>query len=345
MKKQTLCLIFGGKSREYSVSLKSCGCILKHINREKFEIHKIGITEEGKWYVYCGDECLIENGEWISSTEKYPVSLFVNTGEITYFCYGEEKRIKPDTVFPIIHGAYGEDGVLHSVFDVMGIRCLGCNNEAGALTVNKYLTKLIAKENGVPVADFFILNKSSTYTESEIYKRAEKIGYPLFVKAVSSGSSVGVYRVENRNSLTLCIEKALEISNSVLVEKSISGVETEIAILERNGEIILGKIGQIEYEGDFYDYKAKYQSSSTRLVIPAKIGEECENLIKEYAKTLFRATGCHGMCRADFFVTKEDEVIFNELNTVPGFTSGSMYPLLMTDSACSLSDLIDIICL
>lgn len=345
MKKRTLCLIFGGKSKEYAVSLRSCACILKHIDREKFELHKIGITENGEWYLFSGDEALIESGEWIYNKEKYPVFLSPNTGELIYERNGRKISLKPDIAFPIVHGDYGEDGRLRGLFDIMGIRCIGCSAEAGAVTFNKHLTKLIALSKGIDVCDFFCINGRQGMNIEDIKEKARGIGYPLFVKAAASGSSIGVYKVKSEEALIPSLEKALEISKTVLIEQEVVGTETEIAILESEGKIRLGKIGQIEHTGDFYDYDTKYGNSEVKLIIPAKIGEECANLIKKQAREIFTATGCRGMCRADFFVTAEGKVVFNELNTVPGFTSGSMYPLLMADDTGEITDLINNICL
>ena len=340
MKKRTLCLIFGGESTEYDVSLKSCACILRHLNRENYVLYKIGISKDGKWYLYEGDESKIGSGEWINDALKYNINFSVNDGAIA--CENG-LSIKPDIIFPIIHGKYGEDGVIKAVFDIMKIKCTGCDTESGALCVNKYLTKLIAQENGVPVADFFVVRKEYT-DKNRILKRGKEMGYPLFVKAVSSGSSIGIYKVKEEKSLMTCIEKALNYSDTVLVEREIKGVETEIALLETKNGILTGKIGQIEYEGEFYDYERKYCDNKTNLVIPAKVSERCANRIKDYAVTLFKATGCRGMCRADFFVTDKEKVIFNEVNTVPGFTSGSMFPLLMTDENRNIGDIIDLLC-
>ncbi len=340
MKKRTLCLIFGGENEEYDVSLKSCACILRNLNRGNYDLYKIGVSRDGKWYLYSGDEAKIENGEWIDDPLKYSVSISINDGAV--ICENG-LFIKPDIIFPILHGKYGEDGIIKSVFDIMKVRCTGCNTESGALTVNKYLTKLIARENGVPVADFFIVRKGYT-DKSRILSKGKSIGYPLFVKATSSGSSIGVFKVKEEKSLITCIEKALSYSDTVLVEREIKGKETEIALLEWENGVITGKIGQIEYEGEFYDYERKYNDGQTKLVIPAKISEDCGERIRSYAKTLFVATGCRGMCRADFFVTDKEEVIFNEVNTVPGFTSGSMFPLLMTDKDRDIGDIIDLLC-
>lgn len=342
MKKQTLCLIFGGKSEEYFVSLKSCACILRYINREKYDIFKIGITRDGGWYLYTGEEDKIESGAW-ESDSVIPLYASLSCGELTYFD-GEEKRIKPDIVFPIIHGAYGEDGRLKGFFDSMNLKCLGCPTESGAVTANKYLTKLIARENSVPVADFHLVRRENSLYLEEVYQRAKELHYPLFVKAVNQGSSIGVYRVTSENELIPCIEKAFRYSSVVLMEKEIKGIETEIALLERNGEISFGKIGQIRHGGDFYGYGEKYASDKTELIVPAKISNDAEEKIKDYAKRIFLAAGCRGMCRADFFLTENGDVVFNEVNTVPGFTSGSMYPLLMAANG-DISDLINLICL
>jgi len=340
MKKRTLCLIFGGENGEYDVSLRSCACILRHLNRDKYELYKIGITRDGRWYLYEGEEWKIESGEWISDPLRYDVTISINDGEI--LCKNG-LRIKPDVIFPIIHGKYGEDGMIKAIFDIMRVKCTGCDTESGALTVNKYLTKLIAKENGVPVADFFVLQRESINNDY-ILSRGKSMGYPLFVKAVSSGSSIGVYKVKDEKSLLTCIENAFSYSDTVLVEREIRGVETEIALLESKNGLIIGKIGQIEYEGEFYDYERKYNDGKTKLIIPAKISRECEKRIRDYAKALFYATGCKGMCRMDFFVTEKEYVIFNEVNTVPGFTSGSMFPLLMTEKDRNIGDIIDLLC-
>ncbi len=340
MKKPTLCLIFGGKSREYDISLLSTDCILRHIDREKYDIRLIGITRDGKWYIYNGDEEKIRNGEWEGEREKSPVILDINNGEIIYKA-GNTVRLRPNAVLPMIHGDYGEDGRLQSLFDIMRIRCCGIGVEGAALTVNKYITKLIAKEISVPVADFYMINKKSMPHIEKICKMGEELGYPLFVKASSCGSSVGVYRVKSEGELLPRIRDALSFSDTVLLEREIRGTETEIGVIEKNGELHLGKIGQIKYTGDFYDYDAKYKKGDSVCIIPAKISEKSEKILREYAKRLFYAAMCRGFCRMDFFVTDKGEVIFNEINTIPGFTSGSMFPLLMQDKEGDISGVID----
>lgn len=336
MKKQTLCLIFGGKSSEYKVSLHSCACILRNIKRENYYIHKIGITKEGKWYYYLGDEEKIESGEWESDKECYPITIDVNNSAL--FVKGKNICICPDIIFPIMHGEYCEDGAMQGFFDILGFDYVGCGKEASVVGINKHLTKLLAKENGIPISPYFVVNSHTS--PEKIKEEARKIGYPVYVKATSCGSSVGVYRVIKESELILSIENGLKYSRTVLIEKEIKGTETEIAILESGGKITLGKIGQIKHKSDFYDYDTKYSSPDVELIIPAKLTREQECKIKDYAYRIFTAMGGKGLSRADFFVTG-NEVIFNEINTMPGFTSGSMYPLLMREDRESIGDLID----
>ena len=336
MERRTLCLIFGGKSNEYYVSLRSCACILHNIRRDKYNIIKIGISRDGKWYLYLGDENKIESGEWINERGCHPLHISLSDG--SFVCTNLNFSFRPDVIFPIMHGENCEDGALQGFFDILGLHYTGCGREASALGINKYLTKLLARENGVPISPYFVAN---SHTSPDFLKEnGKKLGYPLFVKASSCGSSVGVYRVANENELSEGVQKALSYSPSVLIEKEIKGVETEIAVLEVNGELKLGKIGQIRHRGDFYDYEAKYKSQETELIIPAHITKEQEATIRDYALRVFKAIGGKGLSRIDFFVDG-DNIIFNEINTMPGFTSSSMYPLLMTEADGSISDLVD----
>jgi len=340
MKKRELCLIFGGKSREYDVSLMSAECVLKYIDREKYNISLLGITRDGKWYIYYGDERKIRSGEWEKDEKKHPLVFSPNTKELIY---GEkfEKRLRPDTVLPIVHGNFGEDGRIQGLFDIMGIDCSGIGVEGAAITFNKHLAKLIAKEMSVPVADFYILRRNESIPLNYIFKAAEELSYPLFVKADASGSSVGVFKVKKREELLYRINDAFAHSSVVLLEKEVKGIEVEIGVIEKNGEIHLGKIGQISHGGEFYDYMEKYKKGDSVCIIPAKISEKCEKIIREYAYKLFLGAMCRGFCRMDFFVTESEEVVFNEINAIPGFTSGSMFPMLMQDRKRGIAGVID----
>ena len=340
MKKRELCLIFGGNSREYDVSLMSAECVLKYIDREKYIITLLGITRDGKWYIYYGDEKKIGSKDWEKDERKYPLAFSPNTKELLY---GDsfENRLRPDSVLPMVHGNFGEDGRIQGLFDIMGIDCRGVGVEGAAITFNKHIAKLIAREMSVPVADFYILRRNEDISLSYIFKAAEKLSYPLFVKADASGSSVGVYRVKSRDELLYRVNDAFAHSSVVLLEKEIKGIEVEIGIIEKNGEIHLGKIGQISHGGEFYGYIEKYKNGDSVCIIPAKIPEKCEKIIREYARRLFVGTLCRGFCRMDFFVTDDGEVIFNEINAIPGFTSGSMFPMLMQESERGIAGVID----
>lgn len=340
MKKREVCLIFGGKSEEYDISLLSTECILKNIDREKYIVTLLGITREGKWYIYKGSEDKIRDGGWELDENRYPVFFCPGSGIILY---GEnlDRMLRPHIALPMVHGGFGEDGRIRGLLDIAGIRCAGVGVEGAAFTFNKHITKLIAKEMSVPVADFYILHRDSIPTEEEIARMGETLGYPLFVKADSSGSSVGVYRVKEEEELFLRINDAFSHSCAVLLEREIRGIEAEIGVIEKNGEICLGRIGQINHTGEFYDYDSKYKKSDSVCIIPAKISEKSEKYIKEYSKRLFYGAMCHGFCRMDFFVSEDGNVIFNEINSIPGFTSGSMFPMLMQDKERGLGGVID----
>ena len=340
MKKRELCLIFGGKSKEYEVSLMSAECVLKYIDREKYAVNLLGITRDGMWYIYYGDEQRIGTGEWAEDKRKYPVAFCPNTKKLIY---GDnfEKSLRPDLVLPMVHGGYGEDGRIQGLFNIMGIDCRGVDVDGAVLTLNKHITKLIAKEMSVPVADFYILRRDEDISLNYIYRAAEELTYPLFVKADSGGSSIGVFKVKTRDELLYRINDAFAHSSVVLLEKAIKGAEVEIGVIEKNGELHLGKIGQISHGSEFYDYITKYKKGDSVCVIPAKISEKCEKTIREYARKLFVGALCRGFCRIDFFVTENEDVIFNEINAIPGFTSGSMFPLLMQDKERGIGGVID----
>jgi len=336
MEKQTLCLIFGGKSSEYFVSLRSASCILHNIRREKYHIYKVGITREGGWYLYLGDEDKIENDTWRCGSRCYPLSIDLSDG--AFECKAVNLRFRPNIIFPVMHGENCEDGAIQGFFDILGIHYVGCGKEASVLGINKHLTKLLATNEGIPVAPYTVVN---SHTPTDFFvKKGEEIGYPLYVKASCCGSSVGVYRVKEKNMLIPSVRRALAYSSTALIEKEICGVETEIAVLRSNGKLTLGKIGQIRHKGEFYDYDTKYNSDNVELIIPAPLSANAEEKIRSYAERIFLAIGGSGLSRVDFFV-HGDDVIFNEINTMPGFTSGSMYPVLMREEGGSISDLID----
>ncbi|MBP3494774.1 MAG: D-alanine--D-alanine ligase [Clostridia bacterium] len=337
MKKPTLCVIFGGKSSEYEVSLSSVSAVLDALDKEKYEIVKIGIDKGGKWYLTSAQKDEILSDKW--KERAIPVSIDINNGTFI----AQKRVIKPDRILPVMHGEYGEDGRIQGVFECMGLSYVGANTFSASLCMDKHLTKLVAKSIGVPVAKDIVIRKNDLHNLDKIYEGVSKIGYPVFVKPAKGGSSVGVCLVKERRELLVAIEKALLVSDKVIIEEKIYGKENEIAIIEKNNEIVTSTIGAINYPYEFYDYFAKYTSQNIEYIIPTSAPIEAQRKIREYAKKLFLHLGLSGLCRMDFFVTENEGVIFNEVNTLPGFTEISMFPKLFIYDGYTFSSLVEAI--
>ncbi|MBQ7353444.1 MAG: D-alanine--D-alanine ligase [Clostridia bacterium] len=335
MKRTRACVIFGGKSQEYEVSLRSADTFLRYIDREKYILYKIGITRQGKWYLYKGNEDMIISDLW-ERGEKSEISISINEG--CFITEGGEK-IKVDKVILMMHGEYGEDGRIASLLELAEISYIGCDFFSSAFCMDKQITKEIAKSVGIRVADDLVINKNDLNLKSTLEK-AEMLGYPLFLKVARGGSSVGVLKIENKKQLKKGISTLFKSCPKLLIEKRVMGKETEVAVLEKNGKIIATGCGQIEYASDYYDYESKYKCDQNQYIIPANLSKETESELTELSKKLFFALGCRQIARIDFFVSN-NEIVFNEVNTLPGFTSISMYPMIMERQGYNVSRLID----
>ena len=339
MEKLNIAVIFGGESNEYEVSLSSAYSVLLEIDKEKYNVIKIGITKDGKWYLYEGESSRILNDTWHKSKEKKELFIDVNKGLLI----AEGKPLKIDKILPVLHGEYGEDGRYASIFDALKISYSGCDFFAGAISMDKDITKLIAKREGVPVAKWIVAFKKDLKNMGRIYKETEKIGYPVFVKPSRCGSSVGVSRVNSPKELKRALEYAFLVCDKALIEEKIDGVESEVALVLRKGELVISSVGQIKHGSEFYDYNTKYNSVNAQYIIPAKLTEKSEKLVKKYAKKLWYALQIKDLCRMDFFVNDNGEVVFNEVNTFPGFTGISMFPKLLMYDGHSFKDIINYI--
>lgn len=337
MKKPTLCLIFGGKSPEYYVSLSSAYSVIKALEEKGYDLIKIGITRDGKWYLYTGENEKIANDTWHNGSIM-PVLLDVSNGLLLV----GKRKIKPDKIFPILHGENGEDGHASALCDMGGLPCAGTGMMPSALCMDKHLTKLVAREAGILVADWVSIARGED-KEGKISEIEEKIKYPCFVKPATTGSSVGVKIAKNRQELNFAIEEALAYSQRVLVEKKINARELEIGVIARDGAPYLSRVGEVKYKAEFYDYDAKYKSSENEYQIPAEISEKTEKHLRECAKKLFYALGIDALCRMDFFLSEGGELILNEVNTMPGFTKSSMFPMLFSDMGHTFSEILNII--
>ena len=345
MKKQTVCILFGGISPEHEVSLRSAECILTNIDKEKYHVLPVGITREGEWILYAGtDYSALPQKTWQDHPDNRPAAISPVRGQgLLVFEEGGVVRQHLDVVFPVLHGENGEDGTVQGLLQLAGIPYVGPHVTASAVSMDKSMTKLVADQAKVRQAAWELVTAAGFANKADaIMDQIEaRFTYPVFVKPAGTGSSVGVSKAKDRASLQQALIEALRFDKKVLVEEFIDGHEVEVAVLG-NDSPVASVCGEIEAGAEFYSYDAKYISDNSRTLIPARITEEQAELVRESAVKVFLAMGCQGLSRVDFFVTYQGgEVVFNEINTIPGFTSISMYPKLFEASGIPCPDLID----
>ena len=337
-------VLFGGASSEHDVSTVSACSVLKHIPAEKYAIYMMGITKEGQWYLYEGDVDALPDDGWLTSGTRTPAFVSPDRGihGITVLREGGYENIRIDIAFPVLHGKNGEDGTIQGLFQLAGIPFVGCDMTSSAVSMDKVFTNTVADANGVPQAAWDSITAYEFETGAKTLDEvAEKLGYPIFVKPANAGSSVGITKAHDRAELEGAMELALQHDTRILFEEFIDGYEVECAVLG-NDELETGIVGQILPANEFYDYDAKYANAASLLRIPAEVSEEKRNEVAEAAKHVFKALGGTGFSRVDFFVEKETgRVLFNEINTIPGFTSISMYPKMMEAAGVPYGELCD----
>ena len=334
-------VLFGGQSTEHEVSLKSAYNVLGKIDKNKYEITKVGITKNGQWFLYKGADENIKDGSW-EKGEIIPAFLSPDASMGLVVMENEKAEIKRvDVVFPVLHGACGEDGTIQGLCALAKIPCVGPDMISSALCMDKTATKIMLKDLNIPQADWLTVIDFEMKDTDDVVKRIEdKFNYPVFIKPANAGSSVGIGKSHSREELVEHLSNAFKFDSKVLVEEYIEGREVECAVLGNN-EPFASVLGEIVPDKEFYDYEAKYQSDS-KLMIPAEISETKSNQIREFAKKAFTKIGLKGMSRIDFFVHKmTGDIYLNEINTIPGFTDKSMYPMLMASSGVEGNALVD----
>lgn len=350
--KPTLLCLFGGKSTEYEISLRSVTSILENVDREKYNVVTVGITKDGRWYYYTGSIEAIRDGSWCDQTDSLREALLspsFGSSELLILDGDKVERMHIDVIFPVMHGGYSEDGKLQGLLEMTGIPFVGNKCTTSAIAMDKGFTKLILKNLGIPQAKSIIVRGDALENNfDKIRAGCEKLsGYPLFVKPANGGSSVGTAKVKNAAELRDALERAALIDKKIIVEEFITAKECEVAIMG-NSSYTASTVGQINSGSAFYDYDAKYASDSQATYnIPADIKPETATAIRNMAKQICSVLGVEGLSRVDFFVRTKDgreEIIFNEINTLPGFTSISMYPKLFCHDGMTYSEIIDRLC-
>ena len=345
MKKYNVCVLFGGVSPEHAVSLRSAESVLNHLDKEKYNLLPVGITKEGNWILYGGDDySLLPGDEWLHCEDNRRALLSPIRGQGLLVFDGDALLHEHiDVVFPVLHGENGEDGSVQGLFQLAGLPYVGCHVAASAACMDKCMTKLMADHANVRQADWELVTRQQlrNHPEAALDRVEQRFSYPVFVKPAGTGSSVGVSKARGREALLAALENAARYDVKVLVEEFIHGREVEVAVLG-NDVPAASVCGEIDAGAEFYDYDTKYITDTSTLYIPARISESASEQVRQCAVRIYQAMGCRGLARVDFFVGYEDEaVVFNEINTMPGFTSISMYPKLFEASGIPYSELLD----
>lgn len=365
--KKRIAVIFGGQSSEHEVSRVSAESVLRNIDRDKYDVEMLGITRDGRWLSYDGPLELIGTGGWqqlaeasaelrSGSRELLKDGSCGNTADTSLSDAGssargilkaagaEKEGKKIDVMFPVLHGCNGEDGTIQGLFELAGIPYVGCGVLGSAVGMDKGYAKIIFEKEGLPQGKYLVFTRRQINQDTgSIVSQVENLlTYPCFVKPSNAGSSVGVSKAHDKEELVEALNFAVRYDRRVLVEEFIDGKEIECAVLG-NDEPVASTVGEVVPCNEFYDYEAKYQSGdSSTVIIPARLPDDTIRKIREYAVRAFKALDLAGLSRVDFFVHKDTgEIYINEVNTLPGFTSISMYPKLWEASGLPYGKLIE----
>jgi len=347
-KKLKVGIIFGGRSGEHEVSFCSASSIIKAINRDKYIVIPIGITKEGRWISPYESALALESGKIEGKSTVILVNNPSGKSLISIDNHQEFKKEtwegKLDVIFPVLHGPYGEDGTIQGLLELADIPYVGAGVAASAVSMDKELMKTIFRQKSLPVLKWLTIKRKDWQKDKEeiLSLIQNTFKYPLFVKPTNLGSSVGITKVHRQEELEKALDLASSYDRKILIEEGLEGArEIECSVLG-NDEPQNSVVGEVKPAGEFYDYDSKYIDQATQLIIPADLPEEVSEKVRKIALCAFQAIDAAGMARVDFFVTKkENKIYLNEINTIPGFTSVSMYPRLWEASGVSYSKLID----
>lgn len=353
--KATVGVIFGGVSSEHRISCVTAAGVLDAIDRERYDVVPIGITEDGTWISFNADvdQLRLRPGHTpsVQSSDGDPLALSLAGTAPTFFTVSENgvkiSRLEQDidVIFPLLHGPFGEDGTVQGLLESAGIPYVGSGVLASAAGMDKHYMKVVLESGGIPVGRYEIITSAAweSNPEEEVV-RAASVGFPAFVKPCRGGSSIGISKVRNLEELIAAIETARELDPKVIVEAGIDGREIEVAVLQgRNGQAVRTTVPGEIVIGDgheFYTYEAKYfDTGAAKTVFPADLSPASVLRAREIAAAAFEHLGCEGLARVDMFISG-DQIVVNEINTMPGFTPISMYPMMWERSGLSYTELI-----
>lgn len=345
MSKENLLLLFGGESTEHEVSAMSAYNVMEAVNRERYNLITVGITKEGKWYLYQGETEKIRDGSWEQSDALKEAFLSPSKaqGGLVVLNGDRYETIPVDKCFPVLHGKNGEDGTVQGLLTLAGIPYVGSNVVSSAMCMDKVFAKMILEHHGIPQTPYLYYAKKDFPEWKTVEQEVEeKLGFPCFVKPVNAGSSVGASKANDAEELRRSVEEAFLYDSKVMVEKYINCREIEVAVMGNQSVSCAGP-GEIVSDSEFYDYDTKYVNcGGVAYHIPADISDKMTNEIRSYALKAYNVLDCKGLCRIDFFVSRDDGRIYlNELNTLPGFTNISMYPKMWISEGMTYAQVVE----
>ncbi|MEY8318048.1 D-alanine--D-serine ligase VanG [Oscillospiraceae bacterium 50-58] len=339
MEKLNVAVLFGGCSPEYGVSLESAYAVITHMDRTRYNPVLIGISSAGNWYHYTGETEKIKSDAWntpadctpalvVPDRDSHALLVLKNTGM---------EQISLDAAFPVLHGRNGEDGTVQGLLELAGIPLVGCGVLASALCMDKDRAHKLAQAAGVNVPGSIVLAQAMDMDNA--LASADKLGYPLFVKPLRAGSSYGITKVAGQDELPGAIKLAFEYDSNIILEEAISGFEVGCAVLG-NDTLTVGELDEIELSNGFFNFTEKYTLKTSAIHVPARIPPAKAAEMKETAQRIYKALGCRGFARVDMFLDENGKVVFNEVNTIPGFTAHSRYPSMMKAVGMSFEQVI-----
>ena len=339
-RKKTIAVLFGGCSTEYEVSLQSASAVIQGIDAQKYDILMLGITRDGAWYKYGGPVQNVQDNSWKHhpSCERAVISPDRPTHGLLVLKDGGAVSLKIDAAFPVLHGKNGEDGTVQGLLELAGLPCVGCGTLSSAICMDKDIAHRLVRGVGITTPRSAVVTASMD--EDEIAEAAKALMYPVFVKPANAGSSFGISRVMELPQLYQAVKAAFEHDRKVVIEQAVAGFEVGCAILG-DDKLIVGEVDEIELQDGFFDYTEKYTLKTSQIHMPARISPDTAARIKQTAIIIYRALGCGGFARVDMFLTPQGDIIFNEVNTIPGFTAHSRYPGMLKGIGMSFSDIVN----
>ena len=343
MQSEKMCvvLLFGGMSSEHEVSRVSVGNFVNNIDREKYEVLTVGITKEGRWLYTEATAAQMADGSWEELAGNMACVISpdrADHGMILFTPEGHVEKVHVDVVIPVLHGLWGEDGTVQGLLELAGIPVVGCGVLASALCMDKDVAHRLVRAAGVAVPPSILFRAGEGL--DTLPERTASLTYPLFVKPARAGSSFGITKVEEPGVLAEAVTAALAHDSKVVIEEAVPGFEVGCAVLG-NEVLTVGHVDEIELSGGFFNYTEKYGLITSSIHMPARISQEKETEIQATAQLIYRALECSGFARVDLFLTPDGRIVFNEVNTIPGFTAHSRYPNMMRSIGLEFGPLLD----